>query len=365
MEHDARMSPQEAIADNDPLSAIARGRPRVEALLRALRLMGLSATRNLSAIRKWVEAPMGDVLAFRIDVEDVRLAEAAAEFLGTVASPNTRRGYAVALNRLCRDFGPDSSSARLDPVRVGDWFLSVWDKASAQTFNVRLAGLRAACDYWRKQGWLARDPLVRLVARSVVREENPALTRSQVLSVLRLDVTLRERVLWQMLYETAARAEEVLMLDVPHLDTANRMAAVVRKGGANHVIMWQSGTARLLPRMMGGRRSGPLFLTDRKAKPSVASVDVDPTTGRARLSYRRAAELFGESTAMLTDGPFTLHQLRHSALTHAAEDGASTPMLMKLSGHTSMRSVAKYARPSVSTLARWRARTDPAAQGCR
>jgi integrase/recombinase XerC/integrase/recombinase XerD len=155
------------------------------------------------------------------------------------------------------------------------------------------------------------------------------------------------------------------MLDVPHLDTTNRMAAVVRRGGAKHVIVWQSGTARLLPRMMGGRRSGPLFLTDRKAKPSVAPVDVDPTTGRARLSYRRAAELFGESTAMLTDGPFTLHQLRHSALTHAAEDGASTPMLMKLSGHTSMRSVAKYARPSVSTLARWRARTDPAAQGCR
>ena len=61
---------------------------------------------------------MGDVLVFPVDVEDVRLAEAAAEFLGTVASPNTRRGYAVALNRLCRDFGPDSSSARLDPVQV-------------------------------------------------------------------------------------------------------------------------------------------------------------------------------------------------------------------------------------------------------
>jgi integrase/recombinase XerC/integrase/recombinase XerD len=107
---------------------------------------------------------------------------------------------------------------------------------------------------------------------------------------------------------------------------------VTRKDGAKDVVVWQTGTARLLPRMLVGRRTGPVFLTDRKAKPSVALVDVDPTTGRARLSYRRAAELFDERTTEVEGGPFTLHQLRHSALTHAAEDGASTPMLMPLRG---------------------------------
>jgi tetratricopeptide (TPR) repeat protein len=66
-----------------------------------------------------------------------------------------------------------------------------------------------------------------------------------------------------------------------------------------------------------------LFLTDRKAKPHVAVADIDPGTHRARLSYRRAAELFEHHTARLPGGPFTLHQLRHSRLTHAAEDGAA------------------------------------------
>ncbi|WP_454561900.1 hypothetical protein [Mycobacterium haemophilum] len=61
---------------------------------------------------------------------------------------------------------------------------------------------------------------------------------------------------------------------------------MTRKGGARDVIVWQTGTVRLLPRMLAGRRAGPLFLTDRKAKPSVATLDVDSTTGRARLSYR-------------------------------------------------------------------------------
>ena len=67
-----------------------------------------------------------------------------------------------------------------------------------------------------------------------------------------------------MLYETAARAAEVLALDVEDLDLTNRRAKVRRKGGAVDVIVWQTGTARLLPRLIRGRKSGPLFLTDRR-----------------------------------------------------------------------------------------------------
>lgn len=193
-------------------------------------------------------------------------------------------------------------------------------------------------------------------------DRSQALTRAEVSAILGLEVDLRERVLWTMLYETAARADELLKLDVPDLDTSNRCARVTRKGGTVDVVAWQTGTAQLLPRMLAGRRTGPLFLTGRRAKPHVAVADTDPGSARGRLSYRRAAELFEENTTSFTGGPFTLHQLRHSRLTHAAEDGASTPMLMALSGHTSVRSLAKYARPGKDALLAWQARTDPAAR---
>ncbi|WP_268895675.1 hypothetical protein [Nocardia sp. CY41] len=39
-----------------------------------------------------------------------------------------------------------------------------------------------------------------------------------------------------MLYESSARAEEVLVLDVRDLDTVNRCVVVARKGGAREVI---------------------------------------------------------------------------------------------------------------------------------
>jgi hypothetical protein len=62
----------------------------------------------------------------------------------------------------------------------------------------------------------------------------------------------------------------------------------------------------------------------------------------------------------MTGGPWTLHQLRHSALTHAAEESASTSTLLAYSGHTSVRSLARYARVSAEVLGSWPAQRGPA-----
>ncbi|MGH3695064.1 MAG: tyrosine-type recombinase/integrase [Pseudonocardiaceae bacterium] len=173
---------------------------------------------------------------------------------------------------------------------------------------------------------------------------------------------IRERTLWRLLYETAARAEEALALGVRELDPRNRRAKVRRKGGAADIIVWRTATARLLPRLLDGRRSGPVFPTDRRARVELPSGDLDPESRRARLSYRRAAECFEAATEKLPGGPWTLHQLRHSALIHAAEDGANTSTLLAFSGHTSVASLARYARVSPEALARWQAGRDPAAR---
>ena len=76
-----------------------------------------------------------------------------------------------------------------------------------------------------------------------------------------------------------------------------------------------------------------MFLTDRRARVHLPPGDLDPATGRARLSYRQAAEA-----------------------------GANTATLLASSGHTSIASLARYARVSPAALARWQARRDPAAR---
>src|SRR4029434_3677129 len=95
----------------------------------------------------------------------------------------------------------------------------------------------------------------------------------------RLDLPLRERTLWRLLYETAAHANELLALDVEDLDLANRRARVHSKGGAIEWVFWQTGSAQLLPRLLAGRSSGPFFLGDRRPSRAIAGLDLDPASG--------------------------------------------------------------------------------------
>jgi integrase/recombinase XerC/integrase/recombinase XerD len=290
------------------------------------------------------------------------VAAAVDAFLSTLDHPETagtRRVYAGTLRALRTHLGPAAPLAVLEDAATAaglvDWFTGRWADAAPATFNRHLDTLRAAIGYWREQEWLAGDPTRPLRRRGRAPDRTRALSREEITDLLgRDDTALREKTLWRMLYESAARAGEVLALDVEDLDQRNRCAKVRRKGNAVDVIVWQTGTARLLPRLLKGRATGPVFLTDRRARVVLAPSDVYEPTGQARLSYRRAAEVFTEAT-----GGATLHQLRHSALTHAAEDGANTSTLLSFSGHTSVASLARYARVSPEALRRWQQQRDP------
>jgi integrase len=235
------------------------------------------------------------------------------------------------------------------------WFHQRYDRTAPATRVRQLAILRSVCAFWRQHAWLAGDPTTGLERPRVPLDRTRALTREQIASLWRRqEVTLRERALWRLLYETAARANEILSLDIDDLDLPNKRARVLSKGGQTEWVFWQTGAALLLPRLLAGRTTGPVFLADRQPTRAVPTVDQCPLTGRARLSYRRAAELFSDVT-----GGWTLHQLRHSALTHAAEDGTNTPILLARSRHASVRSLERYARPGPEAVARHVAEHDP------
>ena len=72
--------------------------------------------------------------------------------------------------------------------------------------------------------------------------------------------------------------------------------------------------------MDGVTKPGSAVALPAAARVELPSCDIDQASGRAPLSYREAEDLF-----KATSGGATLHQLRHSALTHDTEAGASTP----------------------------------------
>lgn len=238
---------------------------------------------------------------------------------------------------------------------------SCYPHLAPASWNRVTATLGSFFAYTTRQGWTATSPAAGLERRHLRGDREDldrtrAIGEDELLAFLGADHPLRDKTLWWMLYETAARAGEVLALDVADVDLPRRRAVVIGKGGRAELVGWETKTARLLPRHLHGRRDGPLFLADIAPAPGrqPALADIDPDTGRARLSYRRAAEVFKTAS-----GGRTLHQLRHSRLTHLAESGIQLPILMGKSRHTSLTSLGVYAKPTFDAVAAATAALDP------
>ena len=78
----------------------------------------------------------------------------------------------------------------------------------------------------------------------------------------------------------------------------------------------------------------------------MAKAGLDPVSGRARLSYRRAAEQLTTAS-----GGSTLHQLRPSRATHLDEEGVDVALLKAKSRHQSLGPLERYGRPNDASAA--------------
>ncbi len=277
-------------------------------------------------------------------------------FVDKDLSPNSRRTYRQTLDVLVADLG---SGLRIDDLtaagirRVLD---QRWGTAMPATWNTRVTALQSFVRYCRRNDWIrGQNPMSTIDRKRVPRDQTKAIPYNDLHALwTRPDIGLREKTLWRMLYETAARTNEILALNIEALDLARKRAVVIGKGGHREVVIWASGAARLLPRYFAGRRRGPVFVTNRRPNLVPAGPDQCPDTGLGRLSYNRAWAVFKTAS-----GGWTLHQLRHSALTHLGEQGVSAVLLQAKSRHHDIRTLARYATPSVEAVAALTAQFDP------
>jgi integrase len=276
-------------------------------------------------------------------------------------APATRRAYRATYDPLLATFGADIPITALTGTGLQRWITRRWGQAAPATWNARLTATQVLFGYCQRQGWIEGNPTASLERRRIPRDETRAIPYEELDALWsRPDVARREKLLWRMLYATAARASEILALDVEDLDLGRKRAAIIGKGGHREVVVWDAATARLLPRYLTGRRQGPVFVTE--GLPNVVPADADRSPdGRGRLSYQRAWSVFREASG----GQWTLHQLRHSALTHLGEDDVSAPLLMAKSRHRDLRTLSRYVRPGPEAVARLTAEHDRARRGNR
>jgi hypothetical protein len=138
------------------------------------------------------------------------IAEAVAAYLdGAELARSTRRTYGASLGRMARELGPARPLAEVRDAEALAWFQATHGASMPASWNRERLTVRSAAHWWREQGWTAPS-FEALGRRRVKQDRTRALPRREIERVLALDVPLREKTLWRLLYEPAARAEEVL-----------------------------------------------------------------------------------------------------------------------------------------------------------
>jgi integrase len=301
---------------------------------------------------------------------DATTIPAADVFLDSLDNANTLRSYGIGAGKTAEHLGETRPLATVADDEIGGAIEQLWGEAAVNTWNARRAAVLSWLGWYAERGydgpkvpaWVKRMP--------PPDSETPARSKMAVDRLIaRRDVHLREKTLWRMLYETVARSEEILGVNIEELDLAGRRAPVKAKGakprtrrrGARREdyvlepVYWDAGTARLLPRLIKGRTRGPVFVTHRKPGPGkvLAPRDVCPDTGLVRLSYGQARALLDAHTAVggVPGTGWDLHEYRHSGLTHLGEAGAGLPMLMAKSRHKKPENVRRYFHPSAEAIA--------------
>jgi len=286
----------------------------------------------------------------------VTLQAAADAFLSSprCENANTRRAYAGVIDKLAAELGAGRELADISDDEIAAVLNALWATAKESTWNRNRAAMNAWLSWCRDhRRWLAPTVPVSCERRKEHVDATKDLSKAAIERQLsRRDVPLREKTLWRMLYETAARASEILALDVEQLDLDNRRAPIRSKGGDIEWVYWATGTAHLLPRLLrlpdgSSRSNGPLFLAGRKPVPArrPAPRDICPHTGRPRLGYDRARILLKNLTG------WHLHQLRHSAATHLGDHKVPLQLIMAKTRHKSPRTAMRYVNPGPAAIA--------------
>lgn len=209
-----------------------------------------------------VRLPAGKALTVR---------SAADAFLDSLDNANTLQSYGIGVGKTAEHLGEVRPLASVADDEIGGALEQLWGEAAVNTWNARRASVLSWLGWCAERGY--DGPAVPAWVKRMTPPDSETPARSKMAVdrlIARREVHLREKTLWRMLYETVARSEEILGVNIEELDLAARRAPVKAKG------------AKPRTRRRGAPREDyvmePVYW-DSRHRPSAAPADQGPYAG--------------------------------------------------------------------------------------
>jgi len=286
-------------------------------------------TTTPSTLQPWIEA-------FLTDLKNAN------------RSPHTLRAYATDLQRLAAFYQGPPEKITVVHLRT---FLETFNHLKPATRARKQAALNSFFTWAYRHDLIMANPMGKIEA---VKRDSPtihALTRAKVEKIFAMIPAeqSRDRLLFQLLFETGMRVSEALHLYVEDMDMTldDEHLRVVGKGGKRRTIFLDD------PKLVSRLRTylkrteykyGPLFRAMKNGRGGPL---------RYQSVHQRWQKYCAEAGITCT-----LHQLRHTHATELVNDGVSLATIRKRLGHKNIQTTLLYAEQSDETadaeLRAWR-----------
>ncbi len=221
------------------------------------------------------------------------------------------------------------------------------EKLSPRSINRVVSGVRGYYRFRQKYGHGTVNPFEGLSGLKIRKWLPSFLFEEEVESLLALPGdsfwSLRDRLIFELLYSTGCRVSELTSIDVTDLGLQEASIRVTGKGGKERIVFVGGSAAKVLQEYLLRRR------TAAPAGKSAAALLINRQGGR--LTDRGVRHILGRYLPELRQAKrITPHTFRHSFATHLLNRGADIRVVQELLGHSNLSTTQVYTHVGIDRL---------------
>ena len=261
-------------------------------------------------------------------------------------SPATVRGYVNDVELFARWY-TDAYGEQFDPARIVQREIveyRAWlqgQSAAAETINRRLTSIRKFFDWLGGSNPAAAVKGIMIVDPGVQALSTPELRR--LMREVHVHGVIRDIAILEVLCGTGIRVGELVSLRVGDCEISERKGSIRVRNGKGR-------SSREIPLNMDVRKALSEWLKERSDASDGGWLFLGQRGRLTAVGVWRIVKKYGDYAGIKD---LRVHQLRHTMLTRLVrERGVDLATVAKISGHSSIKTLLRYAAPTQEDLER-------------
>ncbi len=206
----------------------------------------------------------------------------------------------------------------------------------------KIASLRGWFGWMVANELIEHDPTLSIENPKVDKKLPKVLTIAEMEKIFSQGLTLREKIIVELLYAAGLRVSELANLDINSINIEKGFIRCFGKGSKERVVPIGNEAISCLKKYLKERN-----LILKKNRASISALVIDE---KARRVTRQGIYKIVSDLGKVVNKHITPHTIRHSFATHMLENGADLRVVQELLGHCDVSTTQLYTHVSKKRL---------------